>query len=116
MTSLFDKELLRMEQELLALKTIHDRGLGTTRFYTYERSIEIPSGIHYWILTATVEDTSLLPMVALPFVEGPTTSNYQFDFTDDGFVVSTLASEGTVTVKIVTSTALADIQMEIREW
>lgn len=33
MRSLFEKELERMEREVRDLKTIHMRGLGTTRFY-----------------------------------------------------------------------------------
>lgn len=36
MISLFDKELLRMEQEVRDLKTIHQRGLGTVKFFETE--------------------------------------------------------------------------------
>lgn len=38
MISLFDKELMRMEQEVRDLKTIHQRGLGTVRFFDAETS------------------------------------------------------------------------------
>lgn len=34
--SLFDKELTEMEREVRDLKTIHQRGLGTVRFYEAE--------------------------------------------------------------------------------
>lgn len=41
MISLFDKELKRVEQELLDLKTSHKRGAGTTRFYTADIIISL---------------------------------------------------------------------------
>lgn len=36
MISLFEKNLKRMQQELTDLKTVHQRGLGTIRFFKYE--------------------------------------------------------------------------------
>ena len=36
MQALFDKELTEMEREVRDLKTIHQRGLGTVRFYEAE--------------------------------------------------------------------------------
>ena len=113
MTSLFDKELIEMEREARDLKTIHQRGLGTTRFYTYEQTIQIPSGYHVWHLFGTFEDANLAPAVVLPFVGGPTVSNFPIEFINDGFSVSTLASEGTVTVYIVSSAPIADFRVEI---
>lgn len=109
MISLFDRELMRMEQEVRDLKTIHQRGLGTTRFYVYERQITIPSGIFWFYFDATVEDASLIPMAMLPFIEGPTTINYTITFTANGFEVGGIASEGTVVVRVFTSQPLATI-------
>lgn len=40
MTSLFEQELIAMEQEVRDLKTIHLRGLGTTRFYSSQVEFE----------------------------------------------------------------------------
>ena len=40
MTSLFEQELIAMEQEVRDLKTIHMRGLGTTRFYSKQVEFE----------------------------------------------------------------------------
>lgn len=41
MMCLFDKELKRLEQELLDLKTGHKRGAGLTRFYTADLTISL---------------------------------------------------------------------------
>lgn len=41
MQALFDKELTEMEREVRDLKTIHQRGLGTVRFYEAETSATI---------------------------------------------------------------------------
>ena len=49
----------------------------------------------------------------MPFVGGPTVSNFTIEFTSDGFNISTLASEGTVTVYIVSSAPIADFRVEI---
>lgn len=109
MQALFDKELIRMEQEVRDLKTMHQRGLGTTRFYTYERQIEIPRDFCDFYFQATVENTNLLPMVMLPFIEGPTIVNFIIEFTEDGFIVGSIADVGTVTVRVITSQPLTTI-------
>lgn len=47
MTSLFDRELTQMEHEVRDLKTIHQRGLGATRFYRKSYTINgASSGFH----------------------------------------------------------------------
>lgn len=111
----FEQELLAMEREVRALKTIHQRGLGTTQFYVYEREIEI-SVTSNWFLEATVENVNNLPMVVLPFVGGSTIRNFQIAFTDDEFVVSSLATQGTVTIRIITSAILSSIQTRTTPW
>lgn len=40
MRSLFEKNLLRMKRELTDLKTVHQRGLGTVRFFTKSEEFE----------------------------------------------------------------------------
>ena len=62
MISLFDLELKRMEQEVRDLKTIHQHGLGTTRFYVYDRTITIPGDYYEWRFIGTVEDPATIPM------------------------------------------------------
>lgn len=116
MISLFDKELIAMEREVRDLKTIHQRGLGTTRFYVYNVKIDIPTEYAIWTVTATVEDPSLLPMVAMPLIEGETTTNFYWGFVDDKLVISTLAAQGTVDVRIVTSTTFSNIETEVTPW
>lgn len=47
MTNLFDRELTQMEHEVRDLKTIHQRGLGATRFYRKSYTINgASSGFH----------------------------------------------------------------------
>lgn len=116
MISLFDRELMRMEQEVRDLKTIHQRGLGTTRFYVYERQITIPDEYDWFYLQATVENTDLVPMAMLPFIEGQSARNFSIEFTSDGFVVGSVAAQGTVTIKIITSQPLATITTWTAPW
>lgn len=116
MRSVFDKELERMEREVRDLKTAHESGLGVARFYKYESTTNIPSGYYIWYLTAVAEDATLMPAVVLPFLGGNIVQNFSIYFTANGFVISTLAVEGTVTAKIVTSLALSDVQTRIEAW
>ncbi len=116
MISLFDKELMRMEQEVRDLKTIHQRGLGTTRFYTYEREITIPDEYDRFSLQATVEDPSLLPIVIFPYMEYVGAINFIIGYTDDSFMIGGVASRGTVVVKIITSQPLENITTWTGPW
>lgn len=43
MSSLFDREFSKMEQEVRDLKTIHQRGLGSIVFYQFSEEITIPA-------------------------------------------------------------------------
>ena len=55
MRSLFEKNLLRMKRELTDLKTVHQRGLGTVRFFTKSETItRTASGM---FIKATIEDS-----------------------------------------------------------
>ena len=116
MISLFDKELTRMEQEVRDLKTIHQRGLGTTRFYTYEREIEITDEYLLFFLQATVEDPNLLPIVIFPYMEYDGAINFMIGYTDDSFVISGVAARGTVTAKIISSQPLENITTWTSPW
>lgn len=44
MISLFEKNLIRAKNELRDLKTVHQRGLSTIRFYRYTLTADVPSG------------------------------------------------------------------------
>ena len=43
MISLFEKNLKRMKSELTDLKTVHQRGLGTIRFFKIEQEFSLPA-------------------------------------------------------------------------
>lgn len=115
MISLFDKELLAMEHEVRDLKTIHQRGLGTTRFYVYDRTITIPSDYYEWYFIGTVENTSTIPMVAIPLVGG-VSINPSIQYNNDKVIVGSLAGEGTVYIRFISSTPLTEIETRIEEW
>lgn len=55
MTSLFQRNLDRIRDEILALKTAHNRGLDTTRFYKYKLSI-YGQAMEYYDFRATIAD------------------------------------------------------------
>lgn len=115
MISLFDKELIAMEREVRDLKTIHQRGLGTTRFYVYDRAITIPGDYYEWYFIGTVEDPSTIPMVAIPLVGGASI-NPSIGYTDNKVMVASLAGQGTVYIRFISTTPLTEIETRIEEW
>lgn len=115
MRSLFDKELTEMEREVRDLKAIHQRGLGTTRFYVYDRTITIPGDFYEWYFVGTVENVSEIPMVAIPLVGGASI-NPSIVYSDSQVTVSSLAGEGTVYIRFISSTPLTEIETRIEEW
>lgn len=54
MQALFEKNLIRMKQELTDLKTVHNRGLGTIRFFRYEFSFVTVSAHKYHYIKADI--------------------------------------------------------------
>lgn len=54
MRSLFEKNLLRMKRELTDLKTVHQRGLGTIRFFKTEATFTLPANTAS-LFTATIK-------------------------------------------------------------
>lgn len=54
MRSLFEKNLMRMKSELTDIKTVHQRGLGTVRFYQKSADFVRISGA--MPIKATIED------------------------------------------------------------
>lgn len=68
MISLFDRELMRMEQEVRDLKTIHQRGLGTVKFFEAEVSASISS---YTQFTANLEAGEPANPLAISLINAP---------------------------------------------
>ena len=54
MQALFDKELIRMEQEVRDLKTFCKRAVGATRFYAKELTIQNTPGAFYKVRATTM--------------------------------------------------------------
>lgn len=75
MISLFDKELKRVEQELLDLKTSHKRGAGTTRFYTADIIISLDAW-QFVKFQATVLDGEPTPAFITIYVGGKYGEDY----------------------------------------
>ena len=61
MIDLFQKELERMEHEVRDLKTCHQLGAGTTKFY--RKVIDFPPGTHY--ITYTFGSDEPLPALCV---------------------------------------------------
>lgn len=55
MQSLFEKNLMRMKQELTDLKTVHNRGLGTVEFFRYRTSFNATAG-NFYTVSGTIAD------------------------------------------------------------
>ena len=49
MRSLFEKNLMRMKQEITDLKSVNKRGLGTVEFFRYRTSFSATAGNYYSI-------------------------------------------------------------------
>lgn len=77
MTSLFDRELTQMEREVRDLKTIHQRGLGATRFYRKSYTINgASSGFH--TIEVHLADGELTPAIITAHIrtQTPVFSSY----------------------------------------
>lgn len=115
MISLFDSELTAMEQEVRDLKTIYQRGLGTTRFYsdTAQKNVAYSMGIASFSIS--VVDDAVTPIAIVPAIQLPTPVSYStvvFSIGSDGdnASVTTISfSTGTVKLKVMCSSEIQEI-------
>lgn len=111
MTSLFDKELTEMEREVLELKTIHRRGLGTTRFYSadIEKNHDIFTDI-----TVQIADGEPTPAIVTIAANIPTPINFPmivFTPQNNGYLFDILGgASGTAKVKAMSTSQIGSIQ------
>ena len=71
MISLFDRELIEMEREVRDLKTIHQRGLGATRFYKKSfTKTGASSGYHNF--RVQIYDGEPMPAIITAYINTPT--------------------------------------------
>lgn len=115
MISLFDQELLDMEREVRDLKTIHQRGLGTTRFYsdTSQKNVPYSMGIASFSISAV--DDAITPIAFVPAIQLPTpvaasTVVFSIGSNGDSASVTTIAfTPGTVKLKVMCSSEIQGI-------
>lgn len=112
MISLFDKELLDMEHEVRDLKTIHQRGLGTTRFYRASVTKQNASaGSHSFQIH--LADGELTPAIILASINAPTptgASNVSLYERSYGALASVyIQNAGTIRLDVVSSADISEI-------
>lgn len=115
MTSLFDRELTQMEREVRDLKTIHQRGLGATQFYSATAQKTTSSSMSYVTFTASVAPDSPLPAafvaaISLPEPIAVNSTIYTIAPTGDHVSVTPVVyTPGTVKFKVISSSQIEDI-------
>lgn len=115
MTSLFDRELTQMEREVRDLKTIHQRGLGTTQFYSATAQKTTSSSMSYVTFRASVAQGSPLPaafVTAISLPEPIAVSSIIYGIAPTGDYVSVtpiVFTPGTVKCKVISSSQIEDI-------
>lgn len=115
MRSLFEKRLQRAKQELTALKSVHDRGLGTVEFF--EQTITFQSNANTFY-TITADIAAGEPERPLLYAAASASSNYAEDArvshtTTSASTVSALIfcrQASTVTVELVSSSVIKNIR------
>lgn len=65
--TLFEQNLMRFKEELRDLKTAHQRGLGTTRFYKYELEISAQP-INDYTFKANIADGEPERPIITPYI------------------------------------------------
>lgn len=115
MTSLFDRELTQMEREVRDLKTIHQRGLGTTRFYSATAQKSVSTSMGFATFRITTGDDAVVPIAIIPAISVPepvATSLIVFSISTDGASASVTTSAftpGTIKVKAICSSPIEEI-------
>lgn len=112
MRSLFEKNLLRMKQELTDLKTATKRGLGTIRFYTMTAEATIERGKQTYI-TATFDEDGFFPGFA-EIIGGPFYGIKPIDtdsLTWSGSATTGLPTPQSFTIQVVSTTPIKSLEV-----
>ena len=108
MQALFDKELTEMEREVRDLKTIHQRGLGTARFYEAETSATINGSKRFRATLVAGEPTEPLA-IGLTYGEPPL-DDFNYTASNVGLNHTVWATTTkSVRVKFISSSAISGI-------
>lgn len=121
MISLFEKNLMRMKNELRDIKTVHDRGLGTVKFFRYRITQAHTSGTKLQYFKADIAAGE----PEHPFVEGLSRSSTgKFHSAcysvDSGATTVTVVFEcwsgpQTLTYDIISSSVLTNLRFDHEE-
>ena len=111
MRSLFDKELTEMEREVRDLKTIHQRGLGTTIFYS--ESLQ-KSHNYFTDVTVSIANDEPMPAIITIAANIPQPLNFPmivFVPQSDGALFDVLGSttSGTAKIKVFSSSKIGSV-------
>lgn len=108
MQALFDKELTEMEREVRDLKTIHQRGLGTVRFYEAETFATLNGSRRFRATLVAGEPTEPLA-IGLTYGEPPLEDfNYTASNVGLNHTVWTTTSKN-IKIKFISSSAISGI-------
>lgn len=111
MQSLFEKNVIRMKQELRDLKTAQKRGLGTVRFYRKTIRVEFKKNVgKTWRVTLATGGfyPAILTVIAGPLysLNAPTTEGTrQYNYS------LTLGEDRTLTITATSSTPIESMEV-----
>lgn len=110
------RKLIQMNQEKIALKTAHKRGLGTAKFYTYDLPIEgYDEDKEFYRVTATIKTGAIAyPVIELITNDWQFTVRRESQFSDNGMTFSCRFNilEDGVTIRAISSSPLSNLQGE----
>lgn len=114
MIALFERDLLKMEQEVRDLKTIHERGLGTIKFYEYTYQTTISQNTTFRAMLTTGEPEYPLAL-AMANIQEPTGGAFILSATGRDFVliavIPSQISPLNVKIKMISSSKLDGIEV-----
>ena len=111
MTSLFEQELIAMEQEVRDLKTIHLRGLGTTRFYSGQATAENNQWVTFEAHVAADEPTPAIMQGLINVPEPVNSPHISFAHQTYGgtFTFYNNGTQGQVSLTVISSSVLSQV-------
>lgn len=109
MQALFDKELTEMEREVRDLKTIHQRGLGTVRFYEAETGTVTVNGSKRFTANLVAGEPTNPLAIGLTYGEPPL-NDFSYTASNVGLSHTVWTSTSkSVRVKFISSSAISGI-------
>ena len=109
MQALFDKELTEMEREVRDLKTIHQRGLGTVRFYEAETGTVTVNGSKRFTANLVAGEPTNPLAIGLTYGEPPL-GDFNYTASNVGLNHTVWATTTkSVRVKFISSSAISGI-------